>query len=156
MFYIKNTLKLLVLCLITLIMTTSSVADAAIPAGCPGGPAGPPAPGTVCPESDDKNPPPTNTPTYVENDCEGNIEAGNGSCAILDYLVLAIQVLTSLAGIAIVGSIVYAGIQYSAAGGDSQKVSAAKDRIRNAIIALLFLIFGFAIINYLIPGGALG
>lgn len=109
-----------------------------------------------CDKSKNSTGPTSNTtPNYKENDCEGDIKAGNGSCGILDYLVLFINVLAGLAGVVIVGSLIYAGILYSAAGSDAQRVAAAKDRIRNAIIALLFFIFGYGIINYLVPGGLL-
>lgn len=76
-------------------------------------------------------------------------------CGIVRYLVIIINALSALAGVAIIGSIVYGGIQYSMAGSDPQKVGAAKDRIRNAIIALVFFIFGYGILNYLVPGGVL-
>lgn len=93
-------------------------------------------------------------PTYVPNDCnEGDLNGEN--CGIIRYLVIGINVLSVLAGIAIAASIAWGGIEYSMSGSDPQKVSAAKDRIRNAIIALVFFIFGYSLINYLIPGGLL-
>lgn len=91
-------------------------------------------------------------PTYEANDCnEGQLNKDN--CGIVKYLVILINVLSSLAGFVIVGSIIYGGILYTSAGSDSQKVSAAKDRISSAIIALLFFIFGYGLLNYLVPGG---
>lgn len=99
--------------------------------------------------------------TYtVTNDCEGPIRANvpkgePGHCGILNYFVIFINVLSALAGVVIVGSIVGGGIQYSMAGSDPQKVQAAKNRIRNAIIALLFFLFGYGLLNYLVPGGVL-
>lgn len=103
---------------------------------------------------DESNNANTDAPLYEPNDCETDSPSAE-NCGIIGYLVLFINVLSALAGIIIVGSIIYAGIQYSMSGSDPQKVSAAKDRIRNAIIALIFFIFGYAIINYLIPGGVL-
>lgn len=100
-------------------------------------------------------------PNYVPNDCNGpNIQAGQSEgsenhCGILNYLVLFINVLSALAGVVIAASIAYGGIQYSMAGSDPQKISTAKSRIRNALIALLFFIFGFGFLNYLVPGGLL-
>lgn len=92
-------------------------------------------------------------PSDIEADCTDGADAEN--CGITRYIVLVINVLSALAGIVIAGSIAYGGIQYSMSGSDPQKVSAAKDRIRNAIIALVFFIFGYAFLNYLIPGGVL-
>lgn len=101
------------------------------------------------------------SPSQKLNDCQGtNIKAGEPKnsedhCGILDYLVIAINVLSGVAMIAIIGSIIYGGIQYSMSGSDPQKVGAAKDRIRNAFIALVLFIFGYGILNYLVPGGVL-
>lgn len=93
-------------------------------------------------------------PQYVATDCEGE-SLSEDNCGILRYLVLFINVLSGLAGIAIAAAIIYGGIQYSSAGSDPQKVSAAKNHIRNAIFALLFFIFGYGILNWLVPGGVL-
>lgn len=91
-------------------------------------------------------------PEYKANDCE-TVDKDN--CGIIEYLVIFINVLSALAGVVIAASIAYGGIQYSMAGSDPQKVSAAKARIRNAIIALLFFIFGYGFLNFLVPGGLL-
>lgn len=98
--------------------------------------------------------PPTDNrePDYDANDCK---EVTADGCGIIKYLVIFINILSALAGVAIAGSIAYGGIQYSMAGNDPQKVSAAKARIRNAIIALLFFIFGYGFLNFLVPGGLL-
>lgn len=95
-------------------------------------------------------------PTSVPNDCNapgGNINQGN--CGIIRYLVMFINILSALVGIVVVGSIIYGGIQYSMAGSDPGKIGEAKNRIRNALIALLFFIFGYSFLNYLVPGGVL-
>lgn len=98
---------------------------------------------------------------YVKSDCEGDdIQAGlpegdPNHCGILDIIVLVTNTLAAMVGIVVVASIVYGGIQYSSAGSDPQKISAAKDRIRNAIIALLFFIFTYSLLNWLVPGGVL-
>lgn len=89
-----------------------------------------------------------------KTDCSADT-INQDNCGIVRYIALFINVLSGLAGIVIVGSIVYGGIQYSMAGSDAQKVSAAKARIRNANIALLFFLFGYAFLNYIVPGGVL-
>ena len=123
---------------------------------CPDGSYRPDAEAHLCPEADDSR-----APAAVKSDCQGdNIQAGapEGSeehCGILDYLVLFINVLSGLVGVVVLGSIIYGGIQYSSAGSDPQKVQAAKNRIRNALIALFFFIFMYGFLNYLVPGGIL-
>ncbi len=55
----------------------------------------------------------------------------------------------------IIGSIVVGGIQYTASRGDPQATATAIGRIRSTMIALLIYIFGYAILNYIIPAGFL-
>ncbi len=100
-------------------------------------------------------------PALVKNDCNGpgaDLKAGEAldsanHCAIFDYLLLFINILSALVGVAIAASIIYGGIQYSSAGGDPQKVSAAKRRIFGAVIALAVYTFMFAFLQYIVPGG---
>lgn len=97
-------------------------------------------------------------PISEENDFQGdctNPNISENNCGIVRYLVVIINALSALVGVAVVASIIVGGIQYSAAGSDPQKVQAAKNRIRNAIIALLFFLFGYGFLNFLIPGGLL-
>jgi hypothetical protein len=72
---------------------------------------------------------------------------------ITQYVQPFVNFLTALVGVAVTISIVIGGIQYGSSAGDSAKVSAAKNRIRNSIIALLAFIFLYAMLNFLIPGG---
>lgn len=103
----------------------------------------------------EESPPPQQSQKVTaDTDCEGG-SPDSSNCKIIEYLVTFINILSVLAGIVIAGSIAYGGIQYSMSAADPQKVSAAKERIRNAIIALVFFIFGYAILNYLVPGGLL-
>jgi hypothetical protein len=81
-------------------------------------------------------------------------------CATLDrcdlvnkYINPLIQLLSALVGVAVVASIIIGGIQYSSSAGDPQKASAAKARIRNAIVALVAFIFLYALLDFLMPGG---
>jgi len=76
------------------------------------------------------------------------------NCDLLtQYVQPFINFLSALVGVAVTISIVIGGIQYGSSAGDSSKVSAAKNRIRNSIIALLAFIFLYAMLNFLIPGG---
>ena len=52
-----------------------------------------------------------------------------------------------------IASVIWAGIQYSSAGGNPEATSEAKARIQNAFIGLVFYLLIFAIIQYLVPGG---
>lgn len=90
---------------------------------------------------------------------EGDCKPGAGksldktNCGIIGYIVTFTNVLSALVGIVVVIMIAVGGIQYTTARDDPQAVSAAKNRIRNAILALVFYLFGFAFLQYLIPGG---
>ncbi len=84
--------------------------------------------------------------TSINIGCRGQ---GN---SIVDALFAIIRFLSVGVGIVVVGSIVLAGVQYSAAHGDPSAVASALNRVRNTVIALLIYIFAAAILNYLIPG----
>ncbi|HTB48581.1 MAG TPA: hypothetical protein VK712_00700 [Verrucomicrobiae bacterium] len=104
------------------------------------------------------SPPTTATP------CGGGSEAvqvsidigckGEGN-PIADATFAIIRILSDGVGLVIVGSIVVGGIQYSASRGDPQATALAIGRIRSTLIALLIYIFGYAILNYIIPAGFL-
>ena len=134
----KKTTKLVLLCLAflalqapgMLVMTRSAVA-ATTPA------AGTPTPGT--------------TATRYGN----NPDLSPGDCRILQYAVDAINLLSALAGIVVVIMIAVGGIQYSAARDNPQATQAAKQKIQNAIIALLAFLFMYGFLQYIIPGGVL-
>lgn len=93
-----------------------------------------------------------NTPSRFSGDCKDD-QLDKDNCGIVAYLVLFIQALSALVGIVIVLVIVISGIQYTAARENPQWVSAAKDRIREAVFALLIYLVAFAFLNWLIPGG---
>ena len=78
------------------------------------------------------------------------------SCDLINkYVNPAINLLTTLVGIAVVISIIYGGIQYSSSGGDPQKAAKARGHITNTVLALVIYIFFFAFLQFLIPGGIL-
>lgn len=66
-----------------------------------------------------------------------------------------VNFLSAGVGIVVVAMIMMGGIQYSLAGDNPQKVTDAKKRITNALIALLAFLFIFAFVQWLIPGGIL-
>lgn len=86
-----------------------------------------------------------------QSDCDG------GECVNDNYLVQiakwAINILSAVVGVVVVGVIVFAGIQYSSSAGDPNRVAAAKGRIINAIIALVAFMFLYVALQWLIPGG---
>lgn len=96
----------------------------------------------------------TDTPKAIKSDCNAD-DLDESNCGIIKYLKMAINTLSAVAGVVIVGSVIFAGIQYSASADDPQAVAKAKGRIINALIALLLFVFGYGILNWLIPGGVL-
>lgn len=97
---------------------------------------------------------PTCTPTGGDCKGDGTIESVNEkNCGIISYIVIITNVLSALVGVIIVTMIIWGGIQYSSAGADPSKVQAAKQKIFNALLALVLFVFGFAIVQWLIPGG---
>ncbi|HEX5744475.1 MAG TPA: hypothetical protein VFX84_03455 [Candidatus Saccharimonadales bacterium] len=88
------------------------------------------------------------TPTGAGKNCDEK------HCDLIAlYVNPLINVLSILVGLVVAASLILGGIQYSAAGSDPQKVSAAKSRISNTLMAFLAYAFLFAFLNFLIPGG---
>jgi hypothetical protein len=75
-------------------------------------------------------------------------------CSLIkQYINPLIALLAAFVGVAVTISIALGGIQYASSAGDPQKAAAAKDRIRNAIIALLTFLFLLALLTFIVPGG---
>jgi len=75
------------------------------------------------------------------------------NCGIIKYILIFTDTLAAAAGIVIVIMIVAGGIQYSASRDNPQAVAAARGKIINAVMALVFFVFAFAFLQWLIPGG---
>ena len=73
--------------------------------------------------------------------------------AIVYYVKLVLELLNIAIGGIIVLMLVVAGIQYITSAADSGQVKSAKDRIQNAIVALILYLMMFAILSFLVPGG---
>lgn len=74
---------------------------------------------------------------------------------IIHDIQVVVNILSALVGVVVVGTIVLGGVQYimAGAGGSSEDVNKAKQRIMNGAIALLVYFFMFALLQWLIPGG---
>lgn len=92
--------------------------------------------------------------TFESDQCNGKAVTPTDNC-ILDNINTVINVLSAGVGIIVIITIITAGIQYITAGGDPQKISQAKNRIRNALFALLAFAFLFAFLQWIVPGGIL-
>lgn len=88
-------------------------------------------------------------------DAKPGEELNKDNCSIIGWLVIGINTLSALVALTVVIVIIVAGIRYSAAGDDPQKVAQAKARIMNAIIALVVFIFMYAFLQWVVPGGVL-
>ena len=69
------------------------------------------------------------------------------------YVNPAINMLSIAFGLVAVISIIMGAIQYSASGGDPQKVTEAKKRIVMTLMAIVAYIFLFTFMQFLVPGG---
>jgi len=104
---------------------------------------------------------------YTETDCSGLTTGGagggvnpsggavngTGSADLDSYLNTIVNLLAGLVGLIIVLSIIIAGIQYMTARDNASQVSAAKDRILMAVLAFFVFVMGYALLQWLIPGG---
>ncbi len=86
------------------------------------------------------------------DDCN-KADLTSNNCAIIKWLLTLVNAMSAIVGVVVVISLIVAGIQYSSAGDDPSKISAAKDRIVKGIIAMGVFLFMFAFLQYIIPGG---
>jgi hypothetical protein len=93
-------------------------------------------------------------PIISGQNCVGG-NASNGG-VIVSYLKWILLFLSGAVGAVIMLMLIIAGIQYVISTGDAAQVKAAKNRIVNAITALVLFAFMYAILNFLIPGGIFG
>lgn len=93
----------------------------------------------------------------IETDCEPpeGEALSRANCGIINLLVIGINFLSAVAGIAIIASLMIAGFQYMTAQDDSGKIQKAKSRIIQTLVALTLFIFMYAFLNYLVPGGVI-
>jgi hypothetical protein len=90
---------------------------------------------------------------FTGSNCIQNDPKNGG--AIITYLKTILQVLSGLVGTVIVVMLVVAGIQYITSFGEPANIKTAKNRIVNAVTALVLFLMMFAILGFLVPGGIL-
>ncbi len=152
--------------------TVSVNSQPVIPMGCPGstlqGPPSadfniencPPAPGTTSGGGSGNTPRPSGGGSQCGGDGREVGVAINIGCKgegnpIVDMTFAVIRILSIGVGVAVVASVVFAGIQYTSSSGDPQAVAKAKERIISTVGALILYFFIFAILNWLVPNGIL-
>lgn len=77
------------------------------------------------------------------------------NCRLIEYLVNGINILSAIAGMVIIGSIIIAGYQYMTARDNAGQIQQARTRIIWAITAMILFVFMYALLNFLVPGGVL-
>lgn len=84
---------------------------------------------------------------------KGNPQGCLRNNKLIKDLQIIVDVMSAGVGVVVVAMIIIGGIQYSIAGDNPEKVKAARQRITNALIALVAFMFIFAFVQWLIPGG---
>lgn len=93
--------------------------------------------------------------TTVDCAPENNEALNKENCQIVAYIVIAINFLTAVAGLAITSGVVYGGYLYLTARDNPGQVQAGRSKVVWALVALLLLIFGYSGLQWLVPGGVL-
>jgi len=83
--------------------------------------------------------------------CVANNPATGG--AIMVYLKEFLVLVGGVIGLIVIIVITYGGIEYITAASDPGRVKNAKNRIQNAIIALVLYLLTYAILQFIVPGG---
>ena len=72
---------------------------------------------------------------------------------IIEDINTVVTFLSIGVGVVVIALLIIGGIQYAAAGDNPQALTAAKQRIMNALIALIAYLFMATFLQWLIPGG---
>jgi hypothetical protein len=88
-------------------------------------------------------PPPPPVPPCSEDGCD----------LIATYVNPLINLLSAVFGLIAVASLIMGGIQYTASEGDPQKISKAKSRLTNTVIAVFAYAVLYGFLQFLVPGG---
>lgn len=73
---------------------------------------------------------------------------------VQDLAFAFVRFFSAGVGVVVVIAVIIAGIRYSAAQANPQATAGAISQIRNALIGLLIYIFMYALLQFLVPGGA--
>jgi type IV secretion system pilin len=93
--------------------------------------------------------------TCENNNGQAGIPNNQPGGVIIYYLASVLKLASEAVAAVVLLMIVIAGVQYIVSGANPAQVKAAKDRLTNAIIALVLFLLMFAILDYLLPGGIL-
>lgn len=90
----------------------------------------------------------------IDPAADPNVDCSKHACDLIKkYVNPFINLLSVTFGLIAVISIIMGGMQYAASTGDSQKVTQAKQRITNTLIAVVAYFFLYGFLQFLIPGG---
>jgi len=87
--------------------------------------------------------------------CVGGVTPAKtlASTGVWGVLLLAINILTALIGLAAVAGVVYGSVLYTSAGGNQEQVKKAMGIITNVVIGVIAYALMYSVSNFLIPGG---
>ncbi len=92
-----------------------------------------------------------NDPIYVSI----GVDCPEGENPIIAYLVATINFLSGIVVVVVTIMVAVAGVQYITSRGRPDQIEIAKKKLTNALIALGTYIMLYAILQWIIPGGAL-
>lgn len=83
----------------------------------------------------------------VGGDKLGFLKFGQGAAGISNFLDALIRVIYIFAALVFVFMIIWSAFEWLTAGGDKEKVAAARSRLTNAFIGIILFGIAFAILN---------
>jgi hypothetical protein len=91
---------------------------------------------------------------FTDEAADPNADCSNDRCDLIKkYVNPSINLLSLCFGVIAAASLIAGGIQYSTSAGDSEKVTRAKKRIFNTLVAVFAYIFMWSFLQFLVPGG---
>jgi hypothetical protein len=85
----------------------------------------------------------------INSEFGSNSVAARSGTTFVSYFVYIWNALMVVGGIIVLFFFIQAAIEWITAGGDSGKITKARDRLLQSIIGLFILVFSFVIVNYI-------
>lgn len=92
--------------------------------------------------------------SIISCDQSGSGSNGGTDTGLWYILILVINILTAGVGVLALAGIVYGAVLYTSAGGNSEQVKKAMGIFTNVVIGVVAFGGMYALLNFLIPGGA--
>lgn len=90
----------------------------------------------------------------LSGDCKGSQGGGANDADLTNIIALIVNVISLIVGVVAVVMIIFGGMKYITSGGESNKITSAKNTIMYALIGLIVVAFAQFIVRFVLQKAA--